>query len=73
MTDDRIAALEARLMEVEIRSEERIAEIRRLEAFVGGYEDRIRTLEASLKRMKSLLEEPADDMPPALEDVPPHY
>ncbi len=73
MSTERIAELETRLMEVEIRSEERLAEIRKLESFVGGYEDRIRALEAGLRRMRSLLEEPAEEMPEALEDVPPHY
>jgi uncharacterized coiled-coil protein SlyX len=73
MTEDRIAALESRLMEVEIRSEERIAEIQKLEQFVAAYESRIRTMEAKFRHMQSLLEEPADEMPAALDDLPPHY
>ena len=73
MLDDRFAELESRLMEVEIRSEERLADLQKLERFVAGYESRIRSLEANLQSMQALLEEPADEMPAPLEDLPPHY
>ena len=42
---EHVAALEARVVELEIRSEERRAEVERLEEFVRGYEARIARLE----------------------------
>lgn len=68
-----VNALEARLVELEIRSEERCHDIERLQGFVQGYEQRIARLEKKLKELHSLAESPSEAMPPPSEDLPPHY
>jgi uncharacterized coiled-coil protein SlyX len=68
-----VNALEARLVELEIRSEERCHDIERLQRFVEGYEQRIARLETELKELRSLAESPSEAMPPPSEDLPPHY
>jgi len=67
------ADLERRIMELEIRSEEQLADMRRLQESVAAYEDRIDLLERRIKRMQDAAENEPADMPPALEDLPPHY
>jgi len=66
-------ALEQRLVELEMRSEERRMDCERLETFVRAYESRIESLESELSRMRELLQTPLDGPPPADEDLPPHY
>ncbi len=66
-------ANEQRLVELEMRSEERRRDCERLEAFVRAYESRIEALESELHRMRELLHSPIDGLPPADEDLPPHY
>jgi len=66
--------IESRLVELEIRSEERREDVSRLEAFVQGYEQRIALLEREVKQLRAMVREGGlEDLPPALEDVPPHY
>jgi uncharacterized coiled-coil protein SlyX len=65
--------LEQRLIELEIRSEERRAEIATLERFVRGYEARIEGLERQIERLKEQLHETPEGLPDALDDLPPHY
>ncbi len=65
--------LEKRLMELEIRSEERREDIVRLERFVEAYEQRIKTLEGELKLMRETMSEGVEGLPPADQDLPPHY
>jgi uncharacterized coiled-coil protein SlyX len=75
MTDNapHVSALEARLVELEIRSEERCHDIQRLQRFVEGYEQRIGQLEKELTELRVLAESPSEAMPPPSEDLPPHY
>jgi uncharacterized coiled-coil protein SlyX len=68
-----VNALEARLVELEIRSEERCHDIERLQRFVEGYEQRVTRLEKELRELRSLAETPSEAMPPPSEDLPPHY
>ncbi len=68
-----MSELERRLVELEIRSEERRADVERLETFVGGYEGRIQVLEAEVRRLRELLTDRPEAMPPPEEDLPPHY
>jgi uncharacterized coiled-coil protein SlyX len=72
-SDATIAALQARIMELEIRSEERKHDVERLQTFVEGYERRVSLLEKSLADLRSLAENPAEAMPKPGEDLPPHY
>ena len=64
---------ERRLMELEIRSEERKADIARLEESVDTYEKRVAALERTIKRMQEDKDNSTEALPPALEDLPPHY
>ena len=75
MTDNdaTLAALQARIMELEIRSEERVHDVERLQTFVEGYERRISLLEKSLVDLHAVSENPAESMPQPSEDLPPHY
>jgi len=66
-------ALEARLVELELRSEERRADTRQLEEFVAGFEQRIRILENQVDALKKQFDNPLDELPPSSEDLPPHY
>jgi uncharacterized coiled-coil protein SlyX len=66
-------AIEARLVELEVRSEERRADTRQLEEFVGAFETRIRSLEKQVDALKTQLENPPEELPPSSEDLPPHY
>ncbi|MEE2830314.1 MAG: SlyX family protein [Myxococcota bacterium] len=68
-----IGALEARIIELEIRSEERREELETLQGFVQGYEQRIRSLERELAALRTMAESPVEPLPPASEDIPPHY
>ncbi|MCP4867701.1 MAG: hypothetical protein GY898_03170 [Proteobacteria bacterium] len=65
--------IERRLMELEIRSEERKADIARLEESVDTYEKRVAALELVIKRMQEDKDNTTEALPPALEDLPPHY
>lgn len=65
--------LERRIMELELRSEERRDEIARLEGFISGYEERVARLERALQGLHERLASPAEPMPSASEDLPPHY
>ncbi len=65
--------LEKRLVELEIRSEERREDVARLERFVEAYEKRIKTLESELKLMRETMAEGVEGLPPADQDLPPHY
>ncbi len=65
--------LSARVVELEIRSEEQIAAMRQLEEHVTAYEERIARLERQVARLKEEASQEAEAMPPALEDLPPHY
>jgi len=66
-------ALEARLVELEVRSEERRADTRQLEEFVGAFESRIRSLERQVDALKKQFENPPEELPSSSEDPPPHY
>lgn len=68
-----MADLEQRLVELEIRSEERREDVSRLESFVRAYEGRILALEAELRRLRDLVTNPPDAMPAPEDDLPPHY
>ncbi len=68
-----LASALARVVELEIRSEERRAEVVALQLFVEGYEQRITRLESVVSRLRDELESPPDAMPPPDEDLPPHY
>jgi len=70
---DLVQQLSARVMELEILSAEAAAETERLQEFVSGYENRIRSLEAALRSLKNRIENPPDALPEALADLPPHY
>lgn len=66
--------IESRLVELEIRSEERREDVSRLEAFVQGYEQRIALLERQVKQLRTMIKDGGlEGLPPALEDLPPHY
>lgn len=65
--------LEKRLVELEIRSEERREDVVRLERFVEAYEKRIKALESELKLMRETMTEGVEGLPPADQDLPPHY
>jgi len=68
------ARLEARLMELEIRSEERQSDLAKLEQFVRGYENRIVALEEEVRRLKEqAIESGGGDLPSLEDDLPPHY
>lgn len=69
MSDD----LEKRLIELEMRSEERREDIVRLERFVEAYEQRITALEGELKLMRATMTEGLEPMGPADQERPPHY
>lgn len=71
--EDEQAALAARVMELEIRSEERREEIRGLLAHIGAYEDRVAALEQRFAGLAERLRNPAEAMPTPEEDRPPHY
>ncbi len=60
-------------MELEIRSEESLAEIAKLQDFVGAYERRISQLEAALAALKNRVENPPEAMAAAEDEAPPHY
>ena len=64
---------EARLIELEVRSEERRADVDRLEEFVRGFENRIARLEQRVVSLHERIENQPDDMPTPTEDLPPHY
>ncbi len=68
-----LQGLRDRIVELEIRSEERRKECDALRAFVDGYEKRIQILERQLARLGEQMENPAEPLPAALEDLPPHY
>ena len=70
---DKIGDLEARLVELELRSEERRADTAQLDEFVRAFEGRLRALENRVESLKKLLENPPEAMPAASEDLPPHY
>lgn len=72
MSDD-AEVLDRRVMELELRSEERREEILRLQAFVSAYESRIDALEAQVRSLGERLRNPAEAMPSAEDDRPPHY
>lgn len=65
------ADLSIRLVELEIRSEERRSDIEALQAFVAGYEQRIQRLEREIERLR----EQAANQPEGLDsdERPPHY
>ena len=65
--------LESRLIELEIRSEERREDMLRLEEFVQGYEGRIAALEGQINTLRSMVTEGLEDMPSLEDDKPPHY
>ena len=65
--------LAERVVELEIRSEERRADVERLEGFVRGYESRIQALEARIARLQDLVRNPPEQMPAPDDDLPPHY
>lgn len=66
-------ALERRIMELELRSEERREEIARLQGFISAYEARVSHLEQELESMHERMRSPAEAMPAAGDDLPPHY
>lgn len=68
-----LQALEARLIELELRSEERRAEMQKIDEFVRAFENRIHRMEKQLDSLKKLLENPPEAMPAPSEDLPPHY
>ena len=53
--------------------EERREDIVRLERFVDAYEGRITALEKELKLMRETMTEAVEGLPPADQDLPPHY
>jgi uncharacterized coiled-coil protein SlyX len=65
--------LESRLIELEVRSEERRADNQRLEEFVRGFENRLARLERAVTNLSAQLENPPEEMPAPIEDLPPHY
>lgn len=65
--------LELRLIELEVRSEERRADNQRLEEFVRGFENRLTRLEKAVMNLSVQLENPPEEMPAPTEDLPPHY
>gem|GEM_PF-1608358 len=65
--------LEQRLIELEVRSEERRADNQRLEEFVRGFENRLARLERAVTNLTAQLENPPEEMPAPIEDLPPHY
>ncbi|MCO4770308.1 MAG: SlyX family protein [Deltaproteobacteria bacterium] len=66
--------MESRVMELEIRSEERRSDLAELEAFVRGYESRIAALEGEIRVLRQqMVENGVGDMPSAEDDRPPHY
>ncbi len=67
------SSTEDRVTELEIRSEERRADVQRLQDFVAGYEARIAALERQLKQLLEDRSNPQGDLPPADQDLPPHY
>ncbi len=71
--DETLRALDARCMELEIRSEEGLAEIAKLQDFVGAYERRILRLESALSALKQRVENPPEGMGAAEDEAPPHY
>ena len=68
-----LQALEARLVELELRSEERRADMQKTDEFVRAFENRIHRMEKQLDSLKKLLENPPEAMPAPAEDLPPHY
>ncbi len=71
---DPMGHLEARLMELEIRSEERRSDLAELDQFVRGYENRIVALEEEVRRLKEqAVEDGGGDLPALEDDLPPHY
>ncbi len=68
-----IRSIEARLVELEIKSEERASDIVALEEFVRGYENRIGALESELRLLKEQVLEGTGDLPSPEDDRPPHY
>lgn len=65
--------VETRLVELEIRSEERREDVSRIEEFVQAYEQRIARLEKQVELLRAMLTDPVEPLPPADEDLPPHY
>ena len=65
--------LEGRLIELELRSEERRSDNERLEAFVRGFENRISRLERRIEQLVEQLQNPPGELPAPEEDLPPHY
>jgi len=65
--------IQARLMELEIRSEERRAEVARMDEFVTAFDGRIRALEKEVQALRALLDNPPDQSPAAGDEKPPHY
>jgi uncharacterized coiled-coil protein SlyX len=72
MNED-LPALEARIVELEIRSEERRDEIAVLHAHIGAYEARVAGLERLIDELKERVRSPAEAMPAPEDDLPPHY
>lgn len=68
-----VEQLSARVVELEIRSEEQIAAVTRVEEFVTAYEERIAFLERQLRRMQEEASGSAEATPSPEEDLPPHY
>jgi uncharacterized coiled-coil protein SlyX len=66
-------ALERRIMELEIRSEERRDEIARLESFIHGYENRVASLEGRVNALAERAKNPAEPLPAPEDERPPHY
>ena len=51
----------------------RLLDIARLEESVDTYEKRVAALELVIKRMQEDKDNTTEALPPALEDLPPHY
>ncbi|HCP47281.1 MAG TPA: hypothetical protein DIU15_14665 [Deltaproteobacteria bacterium] len=71
--DPLVKDLQARIVELEMRSEEGKAEVARMEEFVTAFDGRIRSLEKEVRSLRRLLEDPPDNPPAPGEEKPPHY